>query len=548
MKKIYTLIASALLTVSAIAAPVKLQDIPAVKVSDQAMARSQMRLDQMANDILNNREIPGLQEQRVVIDGIDYTAYFLNHGKATKVAKGWAWSERLYDVDFIVLSTDSPVSEYYAFSVLWPTQTIINLFKSESSNEGDFEVDNRMLTPAELFEYNKDFVPFKFIYDNPGYVNIAAFSEDDYVTGWYMYAAGGMKGGNSIKGVNKGASLTVNALNLTQNEETGDITMKADILNAAYNADGANQVIGTIDIRYAGGFSWVENDPKHNDFEFSQVHIAYTGNYHGANKTLNIKSNWPYYDQYFPDMKRFYINMCNENMTYVADQWSGTTYPHYHANTGLGLGSENNPRGVNDDPDANYAFVQGSLWAPADKNTFYYLDYTQVESDIEYPRVLSKPEPYTTQEAWANAFEFAILDGMTGAWQSRYTDWYEVELSIGGVDGLVFKAKDTYGNTYRGTFSKGKILYHGDPEDLGKYEPMDVVRADQVASLINDATMVSASNGMIRVVCDGTQNVTIYNVAGAMLNNTVVNGNGEFAATPGVYVVKVGEKSYKVML
>ncbi len=544
MKKIFTLMASALLTATAMAAPVAPRIEP-VKVSDEAIARSQMRLDRLVNDIENNREVPGLEKHDVTINGLEFTAYLLSHGPATRVANGWEWGERLYDIDFILSSKDKEVSEYYVMSVLWPTQTIVSLFED---GEDNMKIDNTMVPVSEMLQFNSEnWVPFQFIFAQPGYVNIASFTDDRYVDGWFAYSAGGKKENKAIAGVNKGAYVAVKDLSIEG--KTEDVNMRMEVLGAAYDENKTNTVIGTIDVNYNGDISWMEGFIReHRTFEINQIHIAYTGEKFPNDRDNNIKGNWNYYDLVWPKMKRYYINMCNENMTYSANQWSGTTYPHYHAASALKLGAENNPAATTDDPDAMLAFVQGSLWTPTDKETFYYLDYTQVKSDIEYPRIFNTPEPYTTQEAWANAFDFALWDGMTGAYNSRYTDWYEVHLSIGGVDGMVFKAEDSYRNTYEATMKSGNIYFHNDPEHLETYEMKPVVRPDDIMEILSEGTFVSAANGMIKVYCDGVKNVTVYNVAGAMVNNAVVDGAAEFAAAPGVYVVKVGEKSYKVML
>lgn len=548
MKKIYTLIALVMMTISAYALPMRHQNLQPVKISDDALARSQMRLDNLVNDILNNREVAGLEKRKVEIDGLDYTAYFLNHGPATRVAKDWKWGECLYDIDFVVLSTDSPITEYYSYSVLWPTQTIVNLLNTDSAEEGDFAVDNTMVPIDEMLEMNDDFVQFKFIYDNPGYVNIAAFDDDDYVIGWFAYIVSGVKDGKKIAGINKGATLTVHSLNLKVYPYEEDITMFAEVLDAKYNSGGDNNVISNININYKGKIEgWPPKDEIYSTI-INEVHIAYTGIYHGANGVDSEPSNWPYYDQFFPAMKRYYINMCNENMAYDLSQWHDATYPYYHASAILNLGEENNPHCVYDDPNLNYAFIQGSFWTPADKIYPYYLEYTQVATDIENGKILNVPEPYTTQQAFDNSFEFAVRDGMTGAWFSRYIDWFNVQLSIGGMDGIVFKAVDIYNNIYEATMSEGEIYYHYDPEDMSKYKMISVRRTHDIESILNDATVVRGADGMIKVSCEGIKDVVIHSISGVKVGGGSIEGEAGFAVEPGVYIVKVSDKSYKVIL
>lgn len=542
MKKLYTLMAAAVTGLSAWAVPATLNVQP-VKVSQQAIQRSQMRLDNMLNAIQSGQEVEGMITKNVTIDGIEYTAYLNNHGPATRVANSsWIWGTRLYDVDFILASLDN--QNYYQLSVLWPTKTIMNLLKLDANaSEDDLVVDNTMLTPEELIAISKqeqEAIPAKFIYNQPGFVNIFA-EEDNYVIGWFAYAGGGLHKGNAIAGINKGAEVEMKAVDLKA--KTEDIVMKGQILGKAYDENGTNTPIGSFNLAYNSTVSqmegWVTEDRT---FTIGQMHLSYTGE--KSNK------NWDYYDENFGPLRRYYINACNDQMTYDPTQWNGTKHPYYHASETLGLGRENNPSLTSQD--AVGAFIQGAIYTPTtgeDKNAFYHYGYTQIASEIEpdTQMIVNYPKPYTCQEAWANLMQFAIRDGMTGAYNNRYVDWYNVKIDFGGDRGFVFKAEDTYRNRYSASFV-GNIYFHSNPEKLQDTVEITATDLDSIEAMLTEGTAVVANNGAITVVCDGAKNVVVYNLAGAMLRNTVVENNGTFEMPAGTYIVKVGNRAFKVML
>ena len=63
----------------------------------------------------------------------------------------------------------------------------------------------------------------------------------------------------------------------------------------------------------------------------------------------------------------------------------------------------------------------------------------------------------------------------------------------------------------------------------------------------NLASNISENNRIV-VVAPKVVDVTIYNISGVIIDNRVVEGRVEIEKTSGIYILKVGDKVYKVKI
>lgn len=69
-----------------------------------------------------------------------------------------------------------------------------------------------------------------------------------------------------------------------------------------------------------------------------------------------------------------------------------------------------------------------------------------------------------------------------------------------------------------------------------------------VDKTIEEESTVYAANNRIVVVAPKVVDVTIYNISGVIIDNRVVEGRVEIEKTSGIYILKVGDKVYKVKI
>ena len=69
-----------------------------------------------------------------------------------------------------------------------------------------------------------------------------------------------------------------------------------------------------------------------------------------------------------------------------------------------------------------------------------------------------------------------------------------------------------------------------------------------VDKTIEEESTVYAANNRIVVVAPKVVDVTIYNISGVVIDNRVVEGRVEIEKTSGIYILKVGDKVYKVKI
>lgn len=124
------------------------------------------------------------------------------------------------------------------------------------------------------------------------------------------------------------------------------------------------------------------------------------------------------------------------------------------------------------------------------------------------------------------------------------------QLGIGTVNGFCVYTYDDY-NSFIQIMYTDQIYFHNDPQDCNKYVMVDpvgelVMDKSGVEEVAVENAVVNAANGVVTV--NGDVNVNIYTVDGAMVAAKKVNGVANFNLGKGLYIVKAGNVTKKVML
>lgn len=127
------------------------------------------------------------------------------------------------------------------------------------------------------------------------------------------------------------------------------------------------------------------------------------------------------------------------------------------------------------------------------------------------------------------------------------------KLQFGTKEGFMVFANNEFLKTIN-INSKGNLIYHYDPNDmqLTRVVPLvgDVEWDNSVAEVAEGVAKVVAANGELTVVPAEKSVVAVYALDGACVAKATVFGGETFtvAAPKGIYVVKVGNETYKLAL
>lgn len=218
---------------------------------------------------------------------------------------------------------------------------------------------------------------------------------------------------------------------------------------------------------------------------------------------------------------------------------------------------------VENAPKSQFNIVRGVFFAkadgapmpvPADK-------YTVVEPTVNVnafgkTQYLITPKagdviPSGYDAAWSSSND-GMSDGLYCGWHGklfypRNPSFFHFYTTKGlGVD-----ITDDKGNTYKGFFT-GTIRYARNPENMYDYNEVSAIGDQNAVEAVNAESDINiyAANGEISIYSDNDAAVAVYALNGAIVANgnvragqakNIVLGNG-------MYIVKVGNKSQKVVL
>ena len=102
-------------------------------------------------------------------------------------------------------------------------------------------------------------------------------------------------------------------------------------------------------------------------------------------------------------------------------------------------------------------------------------------------------------------------------------------------------AGSDYGYTVVGSTTHEYYEYASDPSDAVVVQLSGITGIDDI---VNGSNGVSAGNGFIAVTAGDSDAVEVYTLQGICVGKAT--GNATFNVSAGMYIVKVGEKTYKV--
>ena len=297
--------------------------------------------------------------------------------------------------------------------------------------------------------------------------------------------------------------------------------------------------------------------------------------------------------------EHYVFNIGNVNVWYMGNQfdtaWDDDNYAMYHGEWGplagyyMGIASDAyavQPRTVDENKQPitsgpfdykeilNYSTVEN-----APKNQFNIVrgvffgeakdapmpvpnyDYIVVEPTVNVnafgkTQYLITPKagdviPSGFDAAWSSSND-GMSDGLYCGWHAKlFYPRNPSKFAFYTNAGLVMNLIDSNGSTYKGNFT-GTIRYARNPENMYDFNDVSAIGDRNAVEAVNaeEGINVSAANGEISIYSDNDAAVAVYAINGAI----VANGNvraGEvknIVLGNGMYIVKVGNKSQKVVL
>lgn len=123
-------------------------------------------------------------------------------------------------------------------------------------------------------------------------------------------------------------------------------------------------------------------------------------------------------------------------------------------------------------------------------------------------------------------------------------------IECGTTEGFMVYGKDNYDNTVTAKFN-GNIFYHADPNNCQVYEEVPSVgELEGVENVSVSGAAIYGANGAINVNSTEDAAVVIYNVNGQTVYNGAVKANATVSVElpAGLYLVKAGKEAKKVVL
>lgn len=317
-------------------------------------------------------------------------------------------------------------------------------------------------------------------------------------------------------------------------------------LNVAFN--------GTIRTDFTTGYY---------DLAATEVEIFNTGVM--STKTMGARD--PYAEEWGP-LTRYYVY--GSLSEYLSVDYPSDMNEYNSAQVGFKF-KEDTPAEVQLDPESR-SYILGALYSAADSKSpenqtwtvaypsYSFDDFLQVyaldmkpEAGVAIPNYSigvydeeGNPQP-VPQETYPSYDGFTIYwngnseSPMSGTKIATNT---EIGFNIGGWD--------QYNNRLNVTYA-GKIKYHGNPTDATAYEELDAIGTNgQSVSevLANDEAAIKVLDGVVYINAVADTEVAVYTVNGMLVKNLKL-AKGQNVALElgnGLYVVKAGNEVKKVVL
>lgn len=465
--------------------------------------------------------------------------------------------------------TDDVPNTMVSFLLAWPSQYIyqqVFTYDGEPDDKGQIPVDLR----------NYDVVPVDELFNNEQYCRrfqeslSAGTAGDASAGGWDYYTMVP----NQLVG-----NVAVVDNNMVYTVVTDKIASFFEMMQYSPE-DNWTQLYGTIYYSTTGEDNGTRNirlGTKSKPFDgeasvegFSQQYIDVPefGDLHIFNTGVMSSASFGDANPFptdFPEVTGLYFTISDKYVGWEVDAKGETGAIPFDKEKFVSTGATL-PEGQSLREHANY--VQGYLFADPKygKDTSLDLDPTtyvmqpvteiQVNEDVWYAETtpaINSMVAYGITDMNQNTEQWSDEYGAAFIYQNMpetcvdpsYFGW-------GYKEGIVVNFQNQFLTNYI-AYSKGKIYYHYDPENMVVYRELQAVgEKDAVEEVAVDelGAKINAANGVITVVAGADAAVAVYSLDGVCLKNVNVAAGEDVAveAAKGIYVVKVGDKAVKVAL
>ncbi|MDE6679879.1 MAG: hypothetical protein K2J92_00835, partial [Muribaculaceae bacterium] len=442
--------------------------------------------------------------------------------------------------------------------ISWPTHRWLE-------DDGDMEV----LTVNEFISYPENSGTFCYFGQNVGVTNILGGTDNNGELVWGIWSNELINSDGSYSDMSKSIyqGVSVNFSEPTAYSQT-QFTLKEydadddDYLesNNQFYLDNNSSIVAD----YAGEAN-VTGFVKYNRvFDMNELHLFYAGEVGTEILGYDADNYWypygyPNVDSWGP-LQKFYIvgvdkalKVCLTDGQYITDD----PVAYNSANIGVtsATGSEVSNRDFHLFRGALYSADNASSETPAGKWELESGDIIQIQvpgigniSVLSINPVAGSMVPYGYS---SDGYPWSPEDGLQVVWKAQSYSLATATAEFGTKSGASLSAEDLTGSTYTAVWD-GKVIYHYDPSNMQLTREIESVGSldSAVKAVLNSGNSVVAANGTISVVVENAEQVSVYTAAGARVASSAVAAGETFTlnADKGVYIVKIGKQSQKVVL
>lgn len=315
---------------------------------------------------------------------------------------------------------------------------------------------------------------------------------------------------------------------------------------------GANSA-WNYNLRYIGQYIEMMETPSNGErgFDIGEIHIINTG--------MCSSDNWPYYDDFYGPLTRFYLLACSPDYTFPSENFTTSS-----------INPVPEPVNQNAGP---LCMVKGALFSPeyTDEPTGTWrqqeIFWEYNEDDPLETRPINGPREYSCLEpAFGKDFEVFQWSELDGLWLTiQGEDSYfpmprgmaDVPIVMNGTpEGFGVYGRDIFSTPVRLNF-KGDIIYHYFSEDYHQTRFISAVGDESIPYEWNGATASPAtyngispfkaigSRGEITINAPEACTLQIFNMQGNLLKTCVIPSALTHIAMPtGIYILKAQNGCY----
>lgn len=554
MKKIYALLATALLGSTAFAAP----QMEKMTLTPESAASLRAEQAYIAYAFENGIELPGtVSKSWTDPQGTEWQGQFYISGDwsenfSSEGAK--LWKKVFAKVQY--RTADNNAGRTILLALLYPNYTVAPEF-GITKPAGKTNTD-----AVDLNEFNTTLAAYNFeVLPNTGTANsfYVGMPDDDsfgimnsltpndngyYCSsnssfGWVIIRANGT---NTYAGAAEGATLKL--ANFDGETSSLDMHFEGNALNPANQA-----ALWTYDIPFSGEADIIGFSSRPETFEIGEIHVINTGNQDAGTHEV--------YDEDWGPLTRFYMLGAGTDLTWSEESdWTATSWPE-------------NPRWNTNDPNRKANYFEGALYCEPNTADPYGIWYSR-ELEFEYDPMLGSYISTGYPEAgdmmyggYNDLIPWSPADGM----DINYKDflWYFPQAT---TDNAFSMLGTTSGFGMQGVTNliapmqlhfTGNIIYHYDASDYRKTREISSIGTiappsywTAVDAIFNDSVNnanVEVGNGIVNVTMATAGVINVYSIDGKIVKSiNAAAGTTTIDLGDGLYIVKAGEKAVKVAL